>query len=410
MARERLVVAIDIGTSKVCTLIARVTDDEELEVIGAGITRSEALRKGTVVSVEQAASEIQSSVQKAEQQSGFKILSAYVNISGSHIQTEDAHGSVTVRHGDRSIGDDDVGRVLDAARLGTLAADRELIDLVPRHYTVDGQDAIASPVGMLGHRLEVEATLVTGAKSAIQNLTNCVERAGVSIDALVLAPLAAGEAVLTPAERDLGVTLIDLGGGTTDLGIFVEGGLLFATVLPVGGQQVTNDVAVRLRTPFSAAEEIKLRYGQAFSDGREEDRMIDVSSFDSEESSPVSVRMLCDTIEDRLVDTFELVRKRMARAGYEASLPAGTVLVGGTAQLAGIRRLAAEVLDSPVRIGTPTGIIGMSEQLSSPAFAASVGLLRWGLRHGEAPGSPLGPAALAEAFASIRRWLGSFLP
>jgi cell division protein FtsA len=410
MARERLVVGVDVGTTKICTLIARVTEDEQLEILGAGVTRSDALRKGSVVSVEQAANDIQSSIQKAEQQSGFKIISAYVTISGSHLQTEDAHGMVTIRRSDRAITEDDVNRALDAARMANLPPDREMIDLVPRHFTVDGQEEIASPVGMLGQRLEVTGTMITGAKSAIQNLTHCVERAGISIDALVPQALAAGEAVLTPAERDLGVTLIDLGGGTTDVGIFAEGGLIYATVLPVGGQQISNDIAVRLRTPYSAAEEIKIRHGQAFANGREEDRLIDVSSFDSDESTPVSVRMVCDTIEDRLVDTFELIRKRLARVGFDSSLPAGTVLVGGTAQLHGIRRLAAEILESPVRVASPSGILGLGEQLSSPGFAASVGLLRWGLRHGDEASSPFGASAISGAFTSIINWLRSFLP
>jgi cell division protein FtsA len=409
MARERLVVGIDVGTTKICTVIARVTDDDPLEVIGVGVTRSDALRKGVVVSIEQAAQDIQSSIAKAEQQSGFKILSAYVSISGSHLQTEDAHGSITIRRADRAIGEEEVARVLDAARLVSQPPDREVIDLVPRRFSVDGQQEIATPVGMLGSRLEVDATLVTGARSAIQNLTHCVERAGVSIDALVPQFLAAGEAVLTPAERDLGVTLVDLGGGATDLAVFAEGGLLYGAVLPVGGQQVTNDIAVRLRTPYSAAEEIKLRHGQAFSNGREEDRLIDVSSFDTDESSPVSVRTLCDTIEDRLVDTFERVRQRLARAGFEESLPAGTVLVGGTAQLHGIRRLAAEILESPVRVASPGGMSGLYEQLSTPAHATSVGLLRWGLRHGEDVASPR-TSPLAEAVGSLTNWLKGFLP
>ena len=409
MARERLMVGIDVGTTRMCTLIARVGEDEQLEVIGVGVTRSDALRKGVVVSVEQASHDIQSSVQKAEQQSGFKIISAYVTISGSHLQTDETRGSVTVRRSDRPISDEEVSRVIEAARLVTLPADRELIDLVPRRFTVDGQEDIASPIGMLGHRLEVEATMITGARSAIQNLTACVERAGISIDALVPQPLASGEAVLTPAERESGVALIDIGGGTTDIGVFAEGGLLFASVLPVGGHQVTNDLAVRLRTPFSAAEEIKLRHGQAFSNGREEDRLVDVSSFDNEESSPVSVRMICDTIEDRLVDTFELVRKRLARSGFESGLPAGAVLVGGTAQLHGIRRLAAEVLECPVRIGSPTGTLGMADQLASPAFAASVGLLRWGLSHEEGAGG-LRASALSGAFSSLADWFRGFLP
>lgn len=409
MAREQLVVGIDVGTTKICTLIARVTEDEQLEVIGVGVTRSDALRKGVVVSVEQAAHDIQSSVQKAEQQSGFKIISAFVGIGGSHLMTEEAHGMITVRRGERAITEDDVQRVLEAARVTVLPEDRELIEIVPRHFIVDGQSDIASPVGMLGQRLEVEATLITGSRTAIQNLTHCVERAGVSIDALVPLPLAAGEAVLTAAERDLGVTLLDLGGGTTDISVFADGALLFSSTLPVGGYQISNDIAVRLHTPLSAAEEIKVRHGQAMS-GRNDDRLIDVSSFDSEESNPVPLRVVSETIEDRLVDTFERVRQRLARAGYESSLPAGTVLVGGTALLPGIRRLAAEILESPVRIGTPSGIIAPGNQLASPAFAASAGLLRWGLHHAEE--SIGGPriGLLAGVVDSITGWLRSFLP
>jgi cell division protein FtsA len=410
MARERLVVGIDVGTTKMCTLIARITDDDQLEIIGAGVTRSDALRKGAVHSVEQAAHDIQSSIQKAEQQSGFKIMSAYVSISGSHLQSEDTRGSITLRRSDRAIGEDDIDRVLESARLQALPADRELIDLIARRFSVDGQEDIASPLGMLGHRLEVEATMVTGARSAIQNLTNCVERAGVAIDALVPQPLAAGEAVLSPGERDLGVTLLDIGGGTTDIGVFAEGGLVYASSLPVGGFQLTNDIAVRLRTPFSAAEEIKLRHGQAFYSGRDEDRVIDVSSFETDESTPVSIRTLCETIEDRLVDTFERVHKRLARAGFESSLPAGTVLVGGTAQLPSIRRLASDLLSSPVRIGTPSGTLGLGEQLSSPAYAASVGLLRWGLRHGEDTFGGPRNSPLGDALSSISGWFRSFIP
>lgn len=408
MANERLVVGIDVGTSKVCTLVARVTEDEQLEIVGAGVTRSEALRKGVVANVEQAAREIQSSVQKAEQQSGFKIISAYVGIGGPHIQTEDAYGSVTLRHADRAISEQEVTRVLDAARLVNLPSERELIDLAPRHFTVDGQDGVASPIGMLGHRLEVQATLISGAKSAIQNLTNCVERAGVSIDALVPQSLAAGEAVLTTGERDLGVSLIDIGGGTTDLAVFAEGALLYASALPVGGYQVSNDLAVRLRTPLSAAEEIKIRHGRAVAAGTEDDHLIDVSSFDSE-SSPVAVRTLCETIEDRLVDTFELVKKRLDRVGQHSSLPAGAVLVGGTAQLRGIKYLAAEVLESPVRIGSPSGVYGMGGLTGGPAFAASVGLLRWGLRHGD-EATFGGATGFANYINAVVNWLRSFLP
>jgi cell division protein FtsA len=409
MARDRLIVGIDIGTTKMCTLIARVTEDEQLEVIGVGVTRSDALRKGVVVSVDQAAHDIQSSIEKAQQQSGFKILSAYVTISGSHLQSEEAHSTLTPRRSDRPISDDDVEQVLEATRLTSLPSDREFLEVIPRRFTVDGQHETDSPIGMLGHRLEVEATLLTGARSAIQNLTSCVERAGVSIDALVPQSLASGEGVLSPTERSSGVTLIDIGGGTTDVGVFHEGQLLYMSSLPVGGFQITNDIAARLRTPFSAAEEIKLRHGQAISNGRDEDRTIDVATFDSAESSAVSIQTLTETIEDRLADTLERVRRRLERAGFDDSLPAGAVLTGGTAQLHGIRRLAAEILESHVRIGIPSGVYGLGDQLGTPAFAASVGLLKWGLNH-QAFETGGGLSSIPDNVGAFMNWLRGFLP
>lgn len=409
VAAERFIVGIDVGSTKVCTLIAQVGGDEQLEVLGVGVTRSDALRKGVVANVEQATEDILNSVYKAQQQSGFKVISAFVGVSGSHLQTQDARGEVTIRRSDRPIGEDEMGRAQDAARLANLPADREQIDLVPRFYSVDGQQEIASPLGMLGQRLEVHATLVTCSRGAIQNLTTCIERAGISIDALVPQPLAAAEAVLTPGERDLGVTLLDIGGGTTDIGVFGEGALLYASALPVGGIQISNDIAVRLHTPLSAADEVKVRHARAFNNS-DDDRQIDISSFDSDESSSASLRVLCDTVEDRLVDTFELIRKRLGRAGFAEPLPAGTVLVGGTARLPGIRSLAAEVLETHVRIGSPGGVFGLSEQQSGPAFASSVGLLRWGLSHGDEAVGRSGDSALAGAFGSLTNWLRGFLP
>ncbi|MCC7106177.1 MAG: cell division protein FtsA [Chloroflexi bacterium] len=408
MARERLVVGIDVGTSKICTLIASVTADDQLDVIGVGVTRSDGIKKGVVVSVEEAARQIQASVQKAEQQSGFKILSAYVTISGSHIRTDSGLGVATIRRQDGAISDHDVARALEAARAVVLPPDRELIDVVPRQFSVDGQEGIASPVGMVGHRLEVQTVTITGAHSAMQGLTSSVERAGVGIDALILSSLGAGGAVLAPTERDLGVTLIDLGGGTTDIAIFSENALLTAASLGVGGAHITSDIAARFRTPFSAAEEVKVRHGQAFFNERDEDRTIDLTGFETGETQAVPLRTLCETIEDRLADTFERVRDRLVRSGFEESLPAGAVLVGGAAQMPGIRRLAAEILESPVRIGVPSGIYGLADQISTPAFAASAGLLRWGLVHGEEGGSrSLGPG-LGPVVESVQRWLGRF--
>jgi cell division protein FtsA len=409
MSNDRIVVAIDVGTTKVCSLIAEVSDEDHLEVIGVGIVPSRGMKKGVVVNPEEVVESIVSAVQKAEQQSGFKIVSAFVGISGAHISTQTSQGVVAVRHPDRQISPDDVQRALEAARVVTVPADREIVHVLPRHYVVDGQDGIKNPIGMLGHRIEVQTTIVSGAMTSVNNLVRCVERAGIGIDSLVLQPVAAAEAVLTEAEREIGVTLVDIGSGTTDVGVFLEGALEFANVLPVGGFQVSNDLAVGLRAPFAAAEEIKIRHGYALPELLEDDRMIDVSSFDSGDGRPVSRRQVSEIIEPRLEETFELVVEQLERAGVKG-LPAGVVLCGGTAQLGGIRRLAAEVFHAPVRVGSPTGIYGLTDQISTPAYATSVGLLKWGLEQEFEPANTRGGRPLANIGSAVTNWLRNFLP
>ena len=406
MARERIVVGIDVGTTKVCTLIAAVSPEDQLEVIGAGITPSRGLRRGVVVNVDEAVQAIGSSVQKAEQQSGFKIISAFVGIAGAHISSTNSHGVVAVRRSDNVITDEDIDRALEAAKVMNLPPDREVIHVVPRHFVIDGQEGINNPAGMLGRRLEVETTVVAGAQTAIHNLSRCIEQVGVGIDALVVQPIAAGEAVLTTAEKDLGVALIDLGGGTTDAGIFIDGSVAYVASIPVGGNHISNDIAVGLRTPFTAADELKIRHGYALSEAIDEDRMIDIASYDAGDGQPASRRELSEIIEARLDETFELVREQLARAGFEEGMPAGVVLVGGTAQLQGIRRLAAEVFGPTVRIGTLGGMFGLVESISNPAFATSIGLLKWGLVQADDFGGPGGDGVLGRA----REWLRSFFP
>jgi len=413
MPRERIVVGIDVGTTKVCTLIAAVSPEDQLEIIGAGITPSRGMRRGVVVDVDEAVQAISASVQKAEQQSGYKIMSAFVGISGAHISSTNSHGVVAVRRTDNVITDDDIERALEAAKVVNMPHDREVIHVVPRHFVIDGQEGINNPAGMLGRRLEVETTVVTGTQTAIHNLSRCIEQVGVGIDALVVQPIAAGEAVLTTAEKDMGVALVDLGGGTTDAGVFIDGSISYIAAVPVGGNHISNDIAVGLRTPFLAADEIKIRHGYAISDGIEEDRVIDIASYDVGDGEPVSRRALAEIIEARLEETFELVRESLERGGFElgrsgrdGGIPGGIVLVGGTAQLQGIRRLAAEVFNTSVRIGTPTGMFGLVEAISNPAYAASVGLLKWGLTQADDFGGPSGDSLLVR----VKEWLRSFFP
>src|SRR3712207_5252151 len=406
MARERIVVGIEVGTTKVCTLIAAVSPEDQLEIIGAGITPSRGMRRGVVVNVDEAVQAISTSVQKAEQQSGFKIMSAFVGIAGAHISSTNSHGVVAVRRSDNVITDDDIDRALEAAKVVNMPQDREVIHVVPRHFVIDGQEGINNPAGMLGRRLEVETTIVPGAQTSIHNLSRCIEQVGVGIDELVVQPIAAGEAVLTTAEKDMGVATVDLGGGTTDAAVFMEGSVAYVCSIPVGGNHISNDIAVGLRTPFTAADELKIRHGYALSEAIEEDRMIDIASYDAGDGRPVSRRALSEIIEARLEETFELVREQLGRAGFEDGMPAGVVLVGGTAQLQGIRRLAAEVFGTPVRIGTPTGMFGLVESISNPAFATSIGLLKWGL----AQADEFGPAAGDGIVGRVRDWLRSFFP
>lgn len=413
MARERIVVGIDVGTTKVCTLIAAVSPEDQLEIIGAGITPSRGMRRGVVVDVDAAVQAIAASVQKAEQQSGYKIMSAFVGISGAHISSTNSHGVVAVRRADNVITEDDIERALEAAKVVNLPHDREVIHVVPRHFVIDGQEGISNPAGMLGRRLEVETTVVAGTQTAIHNLSRCIEQVGVGIDALVVQPIAAGEAVLTTAEKDMGVALVDLGGGTTDAGVFIDGSIAYLASVPVGGNHISNDIAVGLRTPFLAADEIKIRHGYAISEAIEEDRVIDIASYDAGDGGPVSRRVLAEIIEARLEETFDLVHESLERGGFEVGrsgrdggIPGGIVLVGGTAQLQGIRRLAAEVFNTSVRIGTPTGMFGLVETISSPAYAASVGLLKWGLSQADDFGGPAGESVVAR----LRDWLRSFFP
>src|SRR4051794_21566145 len=407
---EHIVVGIDVGTTKVVTLIGEVLADGRVEVIGVGVTPARGLRKGIVVSVEEAVEAIGASVRKAEQQSGFKLVGAYVSIAGGHVASENSHGVVPVRRHDKVITQEDVNRVLDAARITNIPPDREIIHMIPRYFVVDDQEGVRNPVGMLGHRLEVEANIVTGALTSVHNLLRCVERVGVGVDALVLQGLAAGEAVLTEAEKDLGVLLVDVGGGTTSAAVFIDGSISHALVLPVGGYHLTNDIAIGLRVPFHTAEEIKLRYGCALASEIDEDRTLNDGSPADGRGRQVSERMVSEILEARLAETFELVYTELRRAGYDGSLPAGVVLTGGTAQLRGIRELAGVVFSGAVRVGLPQGVTGLTDALGTPAAAAGVGLLRWGSVQAEEPSAAPHHKLVGGALGAISHWLRALLP
>lgn len=381
MARRGAVAGLDIGTTKVCAIVGEVDEDGEVHVVGAGTAPSTGIRRGVVVDLESTAGAIEQAVEHAERMAGVKIPSAYVAVSGEHITSADSRGVVAVARGDHEIADADVARVVDAARMAALpASDREIIHLLPRDFVVDGQDGVKRPIGMFGTRLEVEAHIVTGVATALANVAKCAQRAGVEVESMVLEPLASAEAVLTPAERDLGVVVADLGGGTTSVGVFANGGLCHVAILPVAGAHLTSDIAVGMRTPMAEAEKLKIRWGAATPASVADGEMIEVFSVSGREPRVLPRRVLADYIEPRLDEIFSLVRGEIRRSGYTHRIPAGIVLTGGTSLLEGLEEYAEGRLGLPSRIGAPVQVTGLVDSVRSPAFSTGVGLVLYGAR------------------------------
>lgn len=379
---ERIIVGIDVGTTKICTVVAEVDSEDRPHVVGIGQAPAAGMRKGLVVDVEQAAEAITDSVEQAERVSGYAIEQALVGVTGEHIAALNSHGMVAITQGDHIVTPADVRRVLAAAQAVEIPNHRQIIHVVSRGYTLDGHNGVRDPVGMQCYKLEAETHIITGSTASLHNLARCVERAGVRIEGLVLEPLASAEAVLTPAEREMGVVLADIGGGTTDLVIYAEGSIAYTAVLPVAGTQLTNDVAVLLRTPFATAEQIKIEHGHVLPETIPADAMIDFRAFGDEEPQSVPRRYVSQILEARAVELLRLIQHEIEKAGFANLLPAGLVLCGGSAQLSGVRELGRALLGLPVRIGSPQGLEGLVEVIRSPAYATTAGLLVWGLRHG----------------------------
>jgi cell division protein FtsA len=352
-----------------------------MRIVGVGVVPSKGIRKGVVVNVGEVTAAIIESVQRAERTSGYAIASAYVGLAGAHVSSINSRGVIAISRGERGIRPVDVERVLEQARAIDIPHNREILHIIPRGFTVDGDDGVRDPLGMQAYRLEVEAHIVTGSTSSIRNLIKCVQNAGIQIDALVLQPLASGEAALTEIEREMGVVLVDIGGGTTDIAIFIEGSIWHTVVLSTGGEQVTNDIAVGLRTPFSTAEDLKIKYGHALPHTIMPEETVKVNMFGEDGQQSISRQFLAEIIEARAEEILEMTLKEIKRSGYDGLLPAGLVLCGGAADLAGLRDLARDVMGLPARIGEPQNLRGLVDTLQSPAFTTSVGLLQWGIKH-----------------------------
>jgi len=379
---EPIVVGIDIGTTKVCTLVARVEGERNLRILGVGIEPAQGIRKGTIVDLAAATQSIAHSVEKAQRSSGLEITSALVSLAGSHISSVNSRGVVGISG--RVIDQDDVARALDAAQAVAIPHNREVIHVIQRGFVLDGQDGIRTPIGMHGYRLEVEAHIITAAAATVENLRQCVQACGVDVSQFVLNPLASAEVVLSETERQMGAVVCDIGGGTTDMAIYIDGDVWHTMVLAVGGNHITSDIATLLRLPISQAEDVKKQFGMADAEDILADDQFPVRAFGEDAPVQVSRKELAQIIEARAEEIFALLLQEIKRSGYDGLLPAGMVLTGGSSSLPKIRQLASRVLGLPVRIARPENLIGLTDQLHSPAFSTSVGLLYWALMMNEA--------------------------
>jgi cell division protein FtsA len=370
-----IVVGIDVGTTKVCTLVARDEGIGRTRILGVGIEPAQGIRKGVVVDIGAASQAIARSVEKAERTSGLEITSALVSLAGSHVSSVNSRGVVGITG--QTIDQDDVDRAIESARAVAIPHNREIIHVIQRGFTIDEQDGIRMPIGMHGYRLEVETHIITAAASTVENLRQCVATAGVEVSQFVLNPLASAEVVLTENERQMGVVVCDMGGGTTDMAICIDGDVWHTAVLAVGGNHITSDIAHGLRLSVSQAEEIKIQHGHAVKAEVGPEEYFNVRPFGEEQTSQINRQELSHIIEARVAEIFSLVLQEIKRSGYDGLLPAGMVLTGGASLLPGIRTLASKVLGLPVRLAQPENLIGMVDRLNSPAYSTGVGLLRW---------------------------------
>lgn len=376
---RNLIVGLDIGTSKVAAIVGELTSDGNIEIIGIGSTPSRGLKKGVVVNLESTVQSIQRAIEEAELMAGCQIKSVYAGIAGSHIRSLNSHGIVAIK--DKEVTQYDIDRVIDSARAVAIPADQKILHILPQEFVIDLQEGIKEPIGMSGIRLEAKVHMVTGSVSASQNIVKCIRRCGLEVDDIVLEQLASCNSVLTEDEKELGVCLIDIGGGTTDIAIFVEGAIKHTAVIPIAGDQVTNDIAVALRTPTLNAEDIKRKYACALTQLANVDEIIEVPSIGDRAPRKISTQNLAEIIEPRYEELMLLVQSELRRSGYEELIAAGIVLTGGSSKVMGLIDLAEEIFHMPVRMGGPQNVTGLTEVVKNPIHSTGVGLLMYGKEH-----------------------------
>ena len=378
---KNLIVGLDIGTSKVVAIVGEVTPDHDIEIIGIGSHPSRGLKKGVVVNIESTVQSIQRAVEEAELMAGCQIHSVYAGIAGSHIRSLNSHGIVAIR--DKEVTQSDVERVIDAARAVAIPADQRILHIIPQEFLIDNQEGIQEPVGMSGVRLEAKVHMITGAVSAAQNIVKCVRRCGLEVDDIILEQMASSYAVLTEDEKELGVCLVDIGGGTTDIAVFTEGSIRHTAVIPIAGDQVTNDIAVALRTPTQYAEEIKKKYACALTQLASPDETIEVPSVGDRPPRQLARQTLAEVVEPRYEELMILVQAELRRSGFEDLVAAGVVLTGGSSKMEGLIELAEEIFHVPVRLGLPQYVAGLVDVVQNPIYSTGVGLLLFGQQNSE---------------------------
>ncbi|VAW69865.1 Cell division protein FtsA [hydrothermal vent metagenome] len=376
---KNLIVGLDIGTSKVVAIVGEIIPEGEIEIIGLGSHPSRGLKKGVVVNIESTVQSIQRAVEEAELMAGCQINSVYAGIAGSHIKSINSHGIVAIK--DREVSDMDLDRVIDAARAVAIPADQRILHILPQEFIIDEQEGIREPIGMSGVRLEAKVHLVTGAVGAAQNIIKCVRRCGLEVDDIILEQLASSYSVLTEDEKELGVCLVDIGGGTTDIAVFAEGAIRHTAVIPIAGDQVTNDIAVALRTPTQYADEIKVKYACALRQLANADETIEVPSVGDRPPRKLSRQTLAEVVEPRYDELLTLVQAELRKSGFEDIIAAGVVLTGGSSKMDGVVDLAEEIFHMPVRLGSPQYVSGLSDVVANPIHATGVGLLLFGEQH-----------------------------
>ena len=402
--KNRIIVGLDIGTSKVVAIVGEINPEGRLEIIGLGSHGSKGLKKGVVVNIESTVQSIQRAIEEAELMAGCQIQSVYAGIAGSHIRSMGSHGIVAIR--DREVFQPDIDRVIDAAQAVAIPADQKILHILPQEFIIDTQEGVKEPLGMSGVRLEAKVHLVTCAVNAAQNIEKCIKQCVLGVDDIILEQLASSYSVLTEDEKDLGVCMVDIGGGTSDIAIYTEGAIKHTAVIPIAGDQVTNDIAMALRTPTQNAEEIKIKYACALGSLAGENETIKVPSVGEREDRSLSRQALAEVVEPRYEELFTLIQAELRRSGFEDLIPAGIVLTGGASKMEGVVELAEEIFHMPVSIGKPKNVSGLADIVRNPIYATAVGLLQYGAAQGDRAGRPaVADAAGDSMWSKVKQWL-----